>query len=111
MITIIYCTRESKPEHREHLIKSSGLHKHVEVIEIVNDGESLTKCYNRGLKQAKYDIVVFCHDDITIETKQWGKKLAKLYDNNPEYGILGVAGSKHMAESGMWWEKRKKMYG
>jgi hypothetical protein len=111
MITIVYCTRESKPEHKEHLIKSSGLHKHVEVIEIVNNGESLTKCYNRGLKQAKYDIVVFCHDDITIETKQWGKKLSKLYDKNPEYGILGVAGSKHMAESGMWWEKRKKMYG
>ena len=111
MITIVYCTRETKPEHKEHLIKSSGLHKHVEVIEIINNGESLTKCYNRGLEQAKYDIVVFCHDDITIETKQWGKKLAKLYDKNPEYGILGVAGSKHMAESGMWWEKRKKMYG
>jgi len=111
MITIVYCTRESKPEHREHLIKSSGLHKHAEVIEIINNGESLTTCYNRGLKQAKNDIVVFCHDDITIETKQWGNKLVKLYDKNPEYGIIGVAGTKHMAESGMWWEKRKKMYG
>lgn len=111
MITIIYCTRESKPEHKEHLIKTSGLHKHIEVIEIINNGESLTKCYNRGLKQAKYDIVVFCHDDITIETKQWGKKLAKLYDKNPEYGILGVAGTKYLADNGRWWEKRKKMYG
>jgi len=111
MITIVYCTKESKPEHTEHLIKSSGLHKHVEVIEIINNGESLTKAYNRGLKQAKNDIVVFCHDDITIETKQWGTKLVKLYEKNPEYGIIGVAGTKHMAESGMWWEKRKKMYG
>lgn len=111
MLTIVYCTRESKPEHKEHLIKTSGLHKHVEVIEIINNGESLTKCYNRGLKQAKNDIVVFCHDDITIETKQWGVKLIKMYEKNPEYGILGVAGTKHMAQSGMWWEKRKKMYG
>ena len=111
MITVIYCTRESKPEHKEHLIKSSGLHKNIEVIEVVNNGTSLTKCYNRGLKQAKYDIVVFCHDDITIDTKQWGKKLVKLYDKNPEYGVLGVAGSKYMAETGMWWEKRKKMFG
>lgn len=111
MITIVYCTRQTKPEHKEHLIKSSGLHKHVEVIEIINNGESLTKCYNRGLKQAKNDIVVFCHDDITIETKQWGVKLLKMYEKNPEYGILGVAGTKHMAQSGMWWEKRKKMYG
>jgi len=111
MITIVYCTRESNPEHTEHLIKSSGLHKNAEVIEIINNGESLTKCYNRGLKQAKNDIVVFCHDDITIETKQWGKKLKRLYDNNEEYGILGVAGSKFLPESGQWWAKRKKMYG
>jgi len=111
MLTIVYCTRESKPEHKEHLIKSSGLHKHVEVIEIINNGESLTKCYNRGLKQAKNDIIVFCHDDLTIETKQWGVKLLKMYEKNTEYGILGVAGTKHMAQSGMWWEKRNKMCG
>lgn len=111
MITIVYCTRKTNPEHKEHLIKSSGIHKDIEVIEIINNGESLTKCYNRGLKQAKYDIVVFCHDDIEIETKQWGHKLIKLFDKNTEYGILGVAGTKHMPQSGMWWEKRKKMYG
>jgi hypothetical protein len=111
MVTVVYCTRETKPEHREHLIKSSGLHKHIEVIEIINNGESLTKAYNRGLKQAKNNIVVFCHDDLTIETKQWGNKLTKLFDKNPKFGIIGVAGSKNMPESGQWWENRSKMYG
>lgn len=111
MVSIVYCTRQTNPQHKEHLIKSSGLHKHVEVIEIINNGESLTHAYNRGLKQAKYDIVVFCHDDLTIETKQWGNKLVKLFDKNPEYGIIGVAGSKNMPVSGQWWENRNKMYG
>ncbi len=111
MITVVYCTRETNPEHKEHLIKSSGLHKHLEVIEIINNGESLTKAYNRGLKQAKYKHVVFCHDDITIETKQWGVKLLKQFDKNQDYAIIGVAGSKNMPVSGQWWENRKKMYG
>jgi hypothetical protein len=111
MITVIYCTRETKPEHKEHLIKTSGLHKNIEVIEIINNGESLTKAYNRGLKQAKNDIVVFCHDDLTIETNQWGKKLTKMFEKNPEFGIIGVAGSKNMPESGQWWANPKKMYG
>ena len=111
MITVIYCTRESKPEHKEHLIKTYGLHKQIEVIEIINNGESLTKAYNRGLKQAKNDIVVFCHDDLTIETNQWGKKLTKMFEKNPEFGIIGVAGSKNMPESGQWWANPKKMYG
>lgn len=111
MLTVIYCTRKTNPEHKEHLIKSSGLHKHIEVIEIINNGESLTKAYNRGLKQAQYKHVVFCHDDITIETKQWGVKLLKQFEKNPGYGIIGVAGSKYMPVSGQWWEKRNKMYG
>ena len=111
MISVVYCTRQTKPEHKEHLIKTSGLHKHLEVIEIINNGESLTKAYNRGLKQATNDIVVFCHDDLTIETKQWGNKLIKLFEKNPEYAIIGVAGSKNMPVSGQWWENPKKMYG
>lgn len=111
MLTVIYCTRKTNPEHKEHLIKSSGLHKHIEVIEIINNGESLTHAYNRGLKQAKYNHVVFCHDDLIIETKQWGVKLLKQFEKNPEYGIIGVAGSKYMPVSGQWWEKPKKMYG
>ena len=111
MITVIYCTRESNPEHTEHLIKTSGLHKHLEVIEIINNGESLTKAYNRGLKMATNKIVVFCHDDLTIETKQWGTKLIKLFERNKEYGIIGIAGTKYMAESGQWWSNPRKMYG
>ena len=59
MISVVYCTRFQNKEHQEHLIKSSGLYKHIEVIEVINNGESLTKSYNRGLKQAKNDIVVF----------------------------------------------------
>jgi hypothetical protein len=111
MLTVVYCTRKSNPDHTNHIIKSSGLHNKIQVIEIVNNGESLTKSYNRGLAQATYETVVFCHDDIIIETKQWGHKLLKLFDNNPEFGIIGVAGTKNMPVSGRWWENPKKMYG
>ena len=111
MVTVVYCTRQANPEYKEHLIKSSGLHKHLEVIEIINNGESLTKCYNRGLKQAKNNIIVFAHDDISFETNQWGHKLLKQFDRHPEYGIIGLAGTKNLPASGQWWENRKKMYG
>lgn len=111
MLTVIYCTKETNSKHREHLIKTSGLHKHLEVIEIINNGESLTKSYNRGLKQAKNQYVVFCHDDISIETKQWAKKLIKQFESNPSFGIIGVAGSKYLNETGKWWSNKDTMYG
>lgn len=112
MISVIYCTRKHNEEHAKHLIKSFGGEKNIEIIEIINDGsESLTQSYNKGLTKSKNNIVVFCHDDITIETKHWGQKLTKLFEKNPEYGIIGVAGSKTMPESGTWWENPKRMYG
>jgi len=113
MITIGYCTRVSNEDFSKHLIKSCGLDpKKVQIIEIVNTGNrSLTECYNEILNNAKYEYVVFTHPDLTIETKQWGNKLLKQFQKNPEYGIIGVAGSKYMAESGQWWSDKNKMYG
>lgn len=110
MITVVYCTREHKPEHSEHIRKAFG-HPKVEVIEYVNSGEGLTKYYDRGLREAKHDIVVYMHDDVLINTKQVANKIVKLFEKNPEYGILGLAGTKNMPSSGMWWEDRRKMYG
>jgi predicted Fe-Mo cluster-binding NifX family protein len=109
MISIIYCTREHNQNHIDHLKKTAG-HPKVQVIEYVNKGESLTSFYNRGLAEAEFDIVVFLHDDITIETKQWANKLTKLYESS-DYGILGVAGTKDLPTSGRWWENTKAMYG
>ena len=110
MISLVYCTRESKPEHKEHLTKVCG-NPNVEVIEYVNKGEGLTKFYQKALDEAKNDIIVFCHDDILLETKQIAKKITKLFDENPEYGIIGVAGTKYLADNGRWWQDPKQMYG
>ena len=109
MITVFYCTREDNPEHFNHIKETCGL-KNVEIIQHVNKGEGLTGPYNEALVNAKYDIVTFIHDDIILE-KNWGNKLIKHFKRNPEYGIIGVAGSKTMPKSGRWWENKNDMYG
>lgn len=113
MITIGFCTREHNSEYVEHLKKTSGLDdKNIEIIYVINDGsKSLTECYNKILNEARSNIVVFIHDDVIIETASWGGKLLKLFNNNPKYGIIGVAGTKSLPESGKWWEDPKRMYG
>ena len=110
MITVVYCTRKPNRKHFDHIKKTSGLASKIEIIEIVNEGESLTKAYNRGLKQATNDIVVFCHDDIAFTKDGWGRKLIKHFDNS-DFGILGIAGTTHMHESGRWWTDPSKMVG
>lgn len=109
MISIVYCTREHNQKHLDHLKKMAG-HPKVEVIEYINNGVSLTKAYNELMNKTKFDVVVFCHDDIEIQTKQFAKKLLKHYDDT-DYGILGVAGTKTLPENGRWWSDVKQMYG
>jgi glycosyltransferase involved in cell wall biosynthesis len=110
MITIGYSTREHNPKYIEYLKKSSG-YKKIEVIEKINNGEkSLSQVYNEILEESKTDIVVLCHDDIYFDTTGWFHKIKKHFEKS-EYGILGVAGTTHMTETGRWWDLRKKMIG
>lgn len=110
MISIVFCSKEPNPQYIEHLKKSCGV-KDVEVIPIKNNGElSLAQSYNHGLKSAKYDTVVFTHDDVAFNTKSWGYKLIKHFNKNTEYGIIGLAGTDTLS-NGVWWSKKENMLG
>ena len=105
MISVVFSTREDNPKHKEHILATSGIYKDMEVIQYINNGEySLTEIYNKALKETTNDIVVFCHDDIILETKNWGNKILSHFKRNPNYGIIGKAGTKYMPSSGRWWD-------
>ena len=111
MITIGYSTRTTKPEFQEYLKKTCKL-KNVQVIEKVNNGEkNLSETYNEIISESQYDIIVLCHDDIEFDSKNWGEKLLKNFRKNPEYGILGLAGSKYLDTSSQWWKVPQTMFG
>jgi hypothetical protein len=56
---------------------------------------SIFQAYNKGIKQSKYDMLCFMHEDITFETNNWGKKVLEIFSSNPRLGLLGVAGSSY----------------
>ena len=105
MISVVFSTRKDNQKHIKHIKETSGIYKDLEVIQYINDGEySLTQLYNKALKETTNDIVVFCHDDIIFETKNWGKKILNHFKRNSDYGILGKAGTKYLPKSGRWWD-------
>ena len=110
MITIIYSTHKNENynnKFRQHLLQSSGL-KDIQILEYINHNQfSLSEFYNRGISESIYDIIVCCHNDIKLETG-WGKKLLKDFEENPEYGIIGKAGSCYFPESGVYWDKMQQ---
>ena len=107
MITIIYSTHkdsEYNNKFKQHLLQTVGL-KDVQILEYQNNNQySLAQVYNSGITESIHDIIVCCHNDIKLE-KNWGKKLIQDFNNNPDYGIIGKAGSCYFPESGVYWEK------
>lgn len=110
MITIGYSTRKTNPEYQEYLQKTC-MYKQVEIIEKINNGEkSLSQVYNEIISESKNDIIVLCHDDLEFDTNRWGDKLLKIFSKNPDYGIIGVAGTTDLVD-GRWWTLKKSSTG
>ena len=110
LITVGYSTRKHNPEFIEYIKKTSGFKK-INVIEKVNNGEkSLSQVYNEILNESDTDIVVLCHDDILFDTTSWYSKLLKHFEKS-DFGILGVAGTTSLTNSGRWWDEKNKMVG
>ena len=107
MISIIYSTHKDSTYNqnfKKHLLTTVGL-KDVQILEFENHNQySLAEVYNKGISQSTNDIIVACHNDIKLE-KNWGKKLLEDFNNNPDFGIIGKAGSCYFPESGVYWER------
>ena len=111
MITIGFSTRKIDNDFIDMIKKTSGV-SNPEIIPVENNGQlSLTEVYNKILNDSKNDIVILCHDDIYFDSKNWGQKILKHFKRNPNYGILGLAGTTHMPKSAKWWEDFSKMKG
>lgn len=109
-LSVIFSSHHTDEENKkfiEHLKTTAGVEIHVECV--VNMGEfSLTEAYNIGWKKLDdldrgKDIIVFCHNDITILTQAWGKKLLGIFHSFPDFDIIGVAGTTELHKHGCWW--------
>lgn len=110
-LTVVFSSKKVDQDFVELIKATSGVHN-IEVLPYENPGKySLTEVYNMGLKDSSNDIVVFCHDDIKFDTKNWGRKVLNHFKRNSEYGIVGVAGTRYMSKTGRWWDDFSKMHG
>lgn len=102
------CNEEQKKEYIENVQTSCGINLHI--MWLVNNGVSLTKVYQDMLEKIDTDIIVFAHDDIEFLKPNWGREIVRLFYENKDYGIIGVAGSAEFDENAAWWQY-KDIYG
>ncbi|WP_277110325.1 glycosyltransferase [Chryseobacterium taklimakanense] len=76
-----------------------------EIIKIDNPGlMGICEAYNKGAEKAKFENLLFLHEDVSFETLNWGEKLLAIIEK-PETGVVGVAGSSYVPNCPYaWWD-------
>ena len=111
---IIVCisTRKNKEEINEidkHIKMTIGCE--CSVLYCFNDYKySLSQVYASFLSKnlEENSILVFVHDDVEFMTLGWGRKLLRIFNENEDYGIIGLAGSTYYDASKPWWSYEQK---
>lgn len=63
-----------------------------EIIKIDNPGlMGICEAYNKGAQKAKFESLLFLHEDVKFHSQNWGLNLQKYYELS-DLGVLGVAG-------------------
>jgi len=110
-LSIVFSTKKINEDFVKLIKSTCGVHN-VEILPYENPGKySLNEVYNMGLEKATNDKVIFCHDDIKFDTKNWGRKMLKNFSKHPDFGIIGVAGTRYLSTTGRWWDDFSKMHG
>ena len=73
------------------------------------EGVGLNQLYSDMLHKIDDEVIIFMHDDIEFLKSDWGKEILRMFNENEEYGIIGVAGAKDYNENdGYWWSSKRK---
>jgi GT2 family glycosyltransferase len=84
-----------------------------EFVVIENKGarKSIFQVYDEGAQKAKYPILCFLHEDVEIlSNSYWLENVERLFSKS-DTGVVGVAGSKDLTESGVWWDSGNRLSG
>lgn len=108
MISIIVCSHNDTlfGAFENNISTTTGVP--FEIIRINNTANAYSICsaYNEGATKAIYPVLCFAHEDIEMQTLNWGSKVLDLFTKNKDLGLVGVAGTayKPLSPSGWWYE-------
>lgn len=106
-IFAIICTRTRDfSDITDSLIKK--LTSYGVTVKVLVNQKSIYKAYERGFASCKAksnDIVIFCHDDIEINSSKQEFIGALSVSLEKNTGIIGPAGTSRLGKNAVWWDQ------
>ena len=106
MISIVVCSRNTiiNAGFAQNIADTIGCGYELICIDNSQNAYSIFEAYNLGIEKSAGELICFLHDDIFLHTNGWGIIVNRIFAQNREAGLLGVAGSKIKTKmpSGWW---------
>lgn len=106
MISLIVCSSSSHfySIFSKSVAESVGCVYEIIKIDNYDSKYSITQAYDLGASKAKWNILVFLHEDVVFHSKNWGNELIRYFNTLKNPGVLGIAGSSYLPISPSdWW--------
>lgn len=107
MISIIICSRSQiiSFDLSENIKNTIGYAYELIVIDNSESQYSIFEAYNLGIEKSIGDYLCFIHDDIFIHTTGWGNSIHRIFSEDQQIGLIGVAGVKIKTKMpSAWWD-------
>ncbi|WP_221284805.1 glycosyltransferase [Mucilaginibacter sp. SP1R1] len=97
MISVIICSANKSllKQISENIAATIGVPHEIIAADNSVAAQGICAVYNQGILKAQYDTLCFMHEDILIKTEKWGQKVISLFHQDPQLGLIGVAGSAY----------------
>ncbi|QNK77415.1 hypothetical protein H7F37_15135 [Winogradskyella sp. PAMC22761] len=105
MISIVVCHRDKKllEQFTSNVDKTIGVTFEFQIIDNSENKYSIFEAYNLGVKQSKYDVICFAHEDLLFHTQNWGQKVLQHFEDK-KTGMIGVVGGNAFPNCpAPWW--------
>lgn len=105
MISIIICSAnaEELAKVSENIRDTVGTAYEIIAIDNSAGRRGICEVYNEGASRARFEILCFMHEDIQLMTEGWGKKVLDVFSQNPQLGLLGIAGGGYKSLAPSSW--------
>jgi hypothetical protein len=105
MISIIISSakKELLDQVKLNIAATVGVEHQIIAFDNSDGKKGICEIYNLGIAEAKFDLLCFMHEDVAMITADWGLIVQKIFDEHPDVGLIGVAGSSYQPLSPSGW--------
>lgn len=105
MISVLICSANEQllNQAKKNIYDTIGSTTEILFYNNKENKKGICEVYNILAEKAKYPFLCFVHEDVLFTTKEWGKKLISIFNDKPEFGVVGIAGSKYKSAACSGW--------